>query len=98
MSAARTGLGARSAASVLSSGILLVSMLLAAARLAAAAEYAGEVTFSGLPVPGVTVTASSGDRQLVTTTDERGRFRFPDAAAGVWTIRVEMLGFDPITR
>jgi len=96
--AARTGFSARTAASVLRSGILLVSVLLGAAATATAGEYAGDVTFSGLPVPGVTVTASSGERQLVTTTDERGHFRFPDAAAGVWTIRVEMLGFDTITR
>jgi hypothetical protein len=73
-------------------------LMLRGTDLAAAGEHAGEVTFGGLPVPGVTVTASSGDRQLVTTTDERGRFRLPDAAAGVWTIRVEMLGFETMTR
>jgi len=78
--------------------MLIVLLLLGAAERALAGEHAGEVTFNGLPVPGVTVTASSGDRQLVTTTDERGRFRFADLATGVWTVRVEMLGFDTITR
>jgi len=67
-------------------------------RLAAGGEHSGEVTFGGVPVPGVTVTASSGDRQLITVTDERGRFQLPDATAGVWTISVEMLGFEPLTR
>src|SRR5204862_213160 len=49
-------------------------------------------------VPGATVTASAGDKKLVTATDERGVFKLPDATAGVWTLRVEMLGFEPLTR
>jgi hypothetical protein len=64
----------------------------------AAAEYSGQVTFGGLPVPGVTVSASSGERRLVTVTDEQGLFTLADVEDGVWTIRVEMLAFETITR
>src|SRR3954447_4389089 len=79
--------------------VIAVALLLGRSNEAAAGgEHSGEVTFGGLPVPGVTVTAASGDRQLVTTTDERGRFQLPDASTGVWTIRVEMLGFETLTR
>jgi len=59
----------------------------------AAAEHDGQVTFGGLPVPGVTVTALQGDKQVVTITDQQGVYRLVDLADGVWTIRVEMLGF-----
>ncbi len=52
----------------------------------------------GVPVPGATVTATAGDKKLVTATDDQGRFALPDATAGVWTLRVEMLGFEPMTR
>src|SRR5436190_21999851 len=79
--------------------VFAVALLLGGSNEAAAGgEHSGEVTFGGLPVPGVTVTAASGDRQLVTTTDERGRFQLPDASTGVRTIRVEMLGFETLTR
>src|SRR4051812_30692143 len=78
--------------------VALTLLLGGSNQVAAGGEHSGEVTFGGLPVPGVTVTAASGDRQLVTTTDERGRFQLPDASAGVWTIRVEMLGFETLTR
>jgi hypothetical protein len=64
----------------------------------AAPDYSGQVTFAGLPVPGVTITASSGERRLVTVTDEQGLFKLADAGEGVWTIRVEMLAFETITR
>ncbi len=63
----------------------------------AASEHYGQVTFGGLPVPGATVTASQGDKQIVTASDQQGVCRFPDLADGVWTIRVEMLGFSPLT-
>jgi hypothetical protein len=78
--------------------VIAFALLLGGSNEAAGGEHSGEVTFGGLPVPGVTVSAASGDRQLVTTTDERGRFELPDASAGVWTIRVEMLGFETLTR
>jgi hypothetical protein len=53
---------------------------------------------AGVPVPGATITASLGDTRLVTTSDEQGVYRFSDLSDGVWTIRVDMLGFAPIGR
>jgi hypothetical protein len=44
------------------------------------------------------VTATQGTKQLVTTTDDRGRYSFPNLADGVWTIQVEMLGFESAKR
>jgi len=66
------------------------------ARTAAAADHRGQVTFSGLPVPGVTVTATHAGTKRATVTDDDGRYRFADLADGPWTIVVEMLGFEPI--
>src|SRR5438105_408481 len=64
----------------------------------AAPEHFGQVTFRSLPVPGATVTASSGDTQVITTTDQQGFFKLPDVANGIWTIRIEMLGFETAER
>ena len=63
-----------------------------------AAEYAGVVTGTGVPIPGATVTATRGDKQVVTTTDPSGLFRFADLDDGEWTVRVEMLGFSTVTQ
>ena len=64
----------------------------------AAADHYGQVTFAGLPVPGATVTAIQGDTQRATVTDQQGVYRLGSLADGAWTIRVEMLGFLPLTR
>ena len=58
-----------------------------------AAEHHGTVKFGGLPVPGASVTAIKGDKKLLTTTDENGRYSFADLSDGAWTIEIEMLGF-----
>ena len=58
-----------------------------------AAEHHGTVKSGGLPVPGASVSATSGDRKLFTTTDENGRYSFADLADGAWKIEVEMVGF-----
>ena len=63
-----------------------------------ASEFHGTVKCGGLPFPGVTVTAAQNDQKVVTTTDAQGVFRYPELADGVWTIEVEMLGFEKITR
>src|SRR5437870_6314460 len=63
-----------------------------------AAEYHGTVKSGGLPVPGVTITASQGERKAITTTNERGAFSFAELADGTWTIDVEMLGFAKLSR
>jgi len=71
--------------------ILAGSVLLSVA----AAEHHGQVKFSGLPVPGATITAVQGDKKLVAITDPQGDYSFPNLADGVWTVQVEMLCFAP---
>src|SRR5687768_3330757 len=63
-----------------------------------ATEHYGQVGFTGLAVPGATVTATQGDKQIVTTTDQSGLYKFPDLAEGTWTIKIEMRGFAPLSR
>ncbi|MEZ5402779.1 MAG: TonB-dependent receptor [Bryobacteraceae bacterium] len=69
---------------------LLLALLVTAAS---AATHKGAVTANGLPIPGATVTASQGERRLVTSTAEDGSYAFDDLAGEGWTIRVEMFGF-----
>ena len=59
----------------------LLAVWIAVAGLMAA-EHHGTVKFGGLPVPGATVTATKGDKKLVTTTDENGRYAFADLSDG----------------
>ena len=40
----------------------------------------------------------AGDKKIVTITDEQGIYKLADLADGTWTIRVEMLGFSPLTQ
>lgn len=61
-----------------------------------ASENHGMVTLGGLPVPGVTVTATQGERKMTAVTDGMGTYSFPDLNDGVWTIQVEMSGFTPL--
>jgi hypothetical protein len=63
-----------------------------------AAEHHGAVKSGGLPIPGVTITATQGDKKIVTTTDDQGAYSFPELADGTWTIEVEMMGFAKLTR
>ena len=56
-------------------------------------EHHGMVMFGGVPVPGVTVTATQGDKKFVAITDQQGAYSFPDLADGPFTVQVEMLGF-----
>src|ERR1700682_2151223 len=60
----------------------------------AVGNFVGKVTFAGLPVPGATVTAIQGDKKIVSATDLGGTYQIADLADGVWTIRVEMHGFE----
>jgi hypothetical protein len=59
--------------------------------------HAGQVVFQEQPVPGASVTATQGEKKLSTVTDAGGVYRFDNLAAGQWTIKVEMIGFAPIT-
>lgn len=73
-------------------------LTLALVRGIAASGHTGQVTFGGLPVPGATVTATQGERTVVTTTDPQGVYRFDDLADGMWSITIEMRGFAKMTR
>ena len=78
--------------------LILNFLVLSLTRPVSAADHAGQVTFGGVPVPGVVVSASRMDRQVVTTTDEQGLYRISDLEDGTWAVRVEMLGFAPLNR
>ncbi len=71
---------------LLAAGWLSAAMLLAS-------ESHGQVTFGGLAIPGVTVTATQGDKKFTAITDGMGMYSFPDLADGVWSVQVEMSGF-----
>ena len=71
----------------------VVVCALAPANGAWAADHRGQVTFSGLPVPGAAVTATRAGASRATVTDDDGRYRFADLADGPWTIEIAMLGF-----
>jgi hypothetical protein len=75
---------------------LAVFLLFVASTLAS--EHSGQVFFAGLPVPGVTVTATQGKTKLASVTDQQGLYHFADLPAGVWTLTTEMTGFSPMTR
>jgi hypothetical protein len=51
-----------------------------------------------VPVPGATVTVTQGDKSFVTSTDDSGAYSFANLPDGVWTLRVSMLGFSPVSR
>ena len=59
----------------------------------AAADLSGQVVFSGLPVPGVTITVTMGAKKATTVSDEDGGFRFSNLDDGTWTLKTEMRGF-----
>jgi hypothetical protein len=52
---------------------------------------------SGAAVPGATVTVTNSDTALKrsASSDESGRFNFPQLKPGTYTVRVEAQGFDP---
>ncbi|HTK75959.1 MAG TPA: carboxypeptidase-like regulatory domain-containing protein, partial [Gemmataceae bacterium] len=80
--------------------VVLLAALVSVAWVAPvlAAEHQGQVLLAGVPVPGVVITAIRDDKKLTASTDQRGLYRFPDLADGVWTMRAEMLGFAPVSR
>ncbi len=72
--------------------------LLALALPLAATEHHGVVKFGGLPVPGVTITMTQGDKKSTAITDDLGSYSFPNLTDGLWNIDVEMLCFESIKR
>ena len=63
-----------------------------------AAQQNGTVRSGDLVIPGATVTATRGDKKIVTTTDESGQYVFKDLPAGVWTLQVDIFGFTAARR
>src|SRR4029450_13291762 len=84
--------------------VLLLAMGQPATLLAA--DYFGQVTFNGLPVPGATVRATQGDpssslgasKKVSATSDAEGIYHLAALADGLWTLTIELFGFDTITR
>ncbi|MBI2149119.1 MAG: carboxypeptidase regulatory-like domain-containing protein [Acidobacteria bacterium] len=76
-------------------GGIILGLLLPALALTADAHQ-GQVKFGEVPVPGVTVTATQGDKKVVVVTDREGKYALPDLSDGMWTIQIEMLGFSTI--
>src|ERR1039457_1759562 len=56
-----------------------------------AAEHHGVVKSGGLPIPGVTITATQADKKTVPPTCARGAFSSPRLADGTWTMEFEFL-------
>ena len=77
--------------------LILVLLALASRPGAAASDYSGQVALAGVPIPGATVTATLGETVQRTITDTDGVYRFTGLADGVWTVRVEMIGFETLT-
>ncbi|MBB5056826.1 hypothetical protein HDF16_001511 [Granulicella aggregans] len=69
------------------------ALMWAAAMVASAAEHHGRVTLNGLPLPGATVTATQGGKNLAAVTDLQGLYQFPSIDTGEWHLMVEMQGF-----
>jgi hypothetical protein len=78
--------------------LLAGALALGTPRVLAAAELSGQVVFTNLAIPGVTVTATRGEELVTTSTDPMGVFQFPSLDEGTWTVEVRMVGFAPITR
>jgi hypothetical protein len=89
---------ARSRWSAAATCLMLCLVPLPALVAFAPSDHYGRVTFSGVPVPGATVTATLGDERISAVTDQDGVYRLAGLADGVWTIRVEMPGFSSVTR
>jgi hypothetical protein len=68
----------------------------AISSLANASENHGQVTFNGAPVPGATITATQGSKNLVAISNEDGSYAFPDLPDGTWKIKIAMTCFVPI--
>jgi hypothetical protein len=75
-----------------------VFFLVASQPALRASDYFGQVTFNGLPVPGVTVTATQGETKASATTNADGIYKLADLVDGLWTLTIELFGFATITR
>jgi len=64
----------------------------------AATAHQGTVRFNNLPVPGATVTVIHGDTKHLTVTSREGVYLFPDLDDGIWSVQIEMTGFQTLHR
>jgi trimeric autotransporter adhesin len=78
------------------SHLICLVTLFALSWPAAASEYHGVVTYSGLPVPGATITASQETKKFTTTSDLGGIYNFADLPDGAWKIEITMQCFSTI--
>ncbi|HLY15654.1 MAG TPA: carboxypeptidase-like regulatory domain-containing protein, partial [Bryobacteraceae bacterium] len=58
----------------------------------------GYVKSANQPIPGATVTVTTGGVKLTTTTDPAGHYALSVPPAGECTIGVQMFGFQPATK
>src|SRR5690349_11789513 len=79
-------------------GCAVAALVLSCCLQVEANPQKGTVRWSGRAVPGAIVTASRGDRKIVTTSDEAGAYQFDELEAGEWKIEVQMFGFKPAER
>ena len=76
---------------------LFVALLcLCVTPLARASKYFGQVTFGGLPIPGVTVSATQDGKTVSVVSDEGGVFHFDDLPDGPWKIEINMQCFETL--
>src|SRR5216110_2951093 len=84
--------------------LLFVLALFLSARVASAQTF-GEITGevkdpSGALVPGAPVTATNTATNALrsTVTNEAGIYSFPSLVPGIYSVKVELPGFQPVTR
>jgi hypothetical protein len=70
--------------------------LLAASFCASLYAQSGIVRSGNQPIPGVTITATQGDKKFVTATGDDGYYSFPPLGDGTWQVEVQMFGFEPV--
>ncbi|MBV9405573.1 MAG: carboxypeptidase regulatory-like domain-containing protein, partial [Acidobacteriaceae bacterium] len=58
----------------------------------------GFVRSNGQPIPGATITLTQGDKSLSTVTDQDGHYALAPVGPGVWSVTVEMFGFDTLKK
>src|SRR5438094_10585849 len=78
--------------------LLLAGSLAAQQSSEPGLKQTGVVRALGRPIPGANITAMQGDRKVVTTTDESGRYELDGLTQGEWTLQVEMVAFAPARR
>jgi len=80
---------------------MLLALMLAMAGIATAQETTGAVRgrivdAQGLPVPGVTVTATGTQGVKTAVSDSDGRYNIPFLTPGAYTVRAELQGFKAV--